>query len=616
MAPRNGRSFGGAATFDHKPLILALLGVVTTVGLIVSAHGTASGVPIKTDPSVVITKDESIGDNNPNGDLVLTNAQAIREVTVVTTGPADTDLKLSISGPASCHPKWVNPNDPNPSVVLSLQLSTVTISNFGAGTIKAQYGVTCGAVGNYQLQIVANVSSESMPLEQDPFSEDNQAENHVQVTVGLGTDVGVKVVKEEQIAITPGVKSTHQMTITVTNYNYPADVRLTILAVSKLGVCEVHLIKVSGDGFLEFVSDEDNNDGINDTQYSQIERILPNVGAGQSIVLQRSYELLCFGPGPLTNAFEIQVDVLPLPPVNETNLGNPPPCPSPWCSPAVTGGPPTNSDNVHKNFPDITRFTPTPSATPTTNTPTATAGVSTTPTNSHTPTPTGTSSTSHTPTPTGTSSASRTPTPTRTGGTHTPTATPTRTPSTSRTPTPTATIHHNTATPSPTQFGETETPFPTPTPTPTGHTGTPTPCTCPTPTPTPTCGCPCLCPTPTPTHSPTPTPIPTCICGCQCPSPPTATPTPSLTPTPAPIICHSADSPGGFCTGDTNCDGYVSMFDVFETLQLASGLLSTSCGYAQPICGGSSRTADALALLRWLAGLCPTIESGCFGIPS
>ena len=53
------------------------------------------------------------------------------------------------------------------------------------------------------------------------------------------------------------------------------------------------------------------------------------------------------------NPYEIQADVLPQLPVQEANLGNPPPCPSPWCVPGVTGGPQTSSDNVHKNFPHI-----------------------------------------------------------------------------------------------------------------------------------------------------------------------------------------------------------------------------------------------------------------------
>src|ERR1700730_10599113 len=63
-------------------------------------------------------------------------------------------------------------------------------------------------------------------------------------------DVGVSVVKEEQITTQKDVTSTHDMTITVTNGNYPADVHLTVLAVSKLSICEERLIPIGGDPYI------------------------------------------------------------------------------------------------------------------------------------------------------------------------------------------------------------------------------------------------------------------------------------------------------------------------------------------------------------------------------
>jgi Dockerin type I domain len=176
------------------------------------------------------------------------------------------------------------------------------------------------------------------------------------------TDVGVSVVKEEQITTQEGVTSTHGMTITVTNGNYPADVHLTVLAVSKLGVCEARLIPVGGDGYIEFQTDE-NNDGILDTLYSELDIDLNGMAVGEARTLQRSYSLVCNVASPPLNPYEIQADVLPQLPVQEANLGNPPPCPSPWCVPAVTGGPQTPSDNVDKNFPNIIIATPTPGPT-------------------------------------------------------------------------------------------------------------------------------------------------------------------------------------------------------------------------------------------------------------
>jgi hypothetical protein len=176
------------------------------------------------------------------------------------------------------------------------------------------------------------------------------------------TDVGVSVVKEEQITTQEGVTSTHAMTITVTNANYLADVHLTVLAVSKLGVCEARLISVSGDGYIEFQTDE-NNDGILDTLYSELDIDLNGMAVGEARTLQRSYSLVCSVASPPLNPYEIQADVLPQLPVQEANLGNPPPCPSPWCVPAVTGGPQTPSDNVHKNFPQVIIDTSTPGPT-------------------------------------------------------------------------------------------------------------------------------------------------------------------------------------------------------------------------------------------------------------
>jgi hypothetical protein len=167
------------------------------------------------------------------------------------------------------------------------------------------------------------------------------------------TDVGVTVVKEEQITTQKDVTSTHAMTITVTNGNYPADVHLIVLAVSKLGVCEARLIPVGPDGYMEFQTDED-NDSINETLYSELDIDLNAMVAGEVRTLQRAYSLVCSVASPPMNPYEIQADVLPQAPVQEANLGNSPPCPSPWCIPGVAGGPQTASDNVHKNFPHVT----------------------------------------------------------------------------------------------------------------------------------------------------------------------------------------------------------------------------------------------------------------------
>ena len=167
------------------------------------------------------------------------------------------------------------------------------------------------------------------------------------------TDVGVSVVKEEEITTQVGVMSNHVMTITVTNATYPADVHLTVLAVSKLGVCEATLVPIGTDSYLGFVTDEDNN-SVLDTAYSELDIELSGMAFGETRVLQRSYTLVCDTATLPATPYEIQADVLPELPVQEANLGNAPTCPDPWCVPGVPGGPQTSSDNVHKNFPHVT----------------------------------------------------------------------------------------------------------------------------------------------------------------------------------------------------------------------------------------------------------------------
>lgn len=159
------------------------------------------------------------------------------------------------------------------------------------------------------------------------------------------TDAAVAVNKEETYTAQVGVQQVHSVEITVTNGNYPADIRLVILAVSLLGKCEVRLVPINAaeqaNNYLEFVTDE-NNDTVNETLYSQIELVLPGFPANTSMVLNRNYRITCYQQGFFANAFEYQVDVLPLMPVVEENLGDDPQVP-----------PDSPSNNVHKNYPDV-----------------------------------------------------------------------------------------------------------------------------------------------------------------------------------------------------------------------------------------------------------------------
>ena len=130
----------------------------------------------------------------------------------------------------------------------------------------------------------------------------------------------------------------------------------------------------------------------------------------------------------------------------------------------------------------------------------------------------------------------------------------------------------------------------------------PTPTTTPTQTPTPT-------PTTKPTQTPTPIPTPTPV--------PTPAPTPQPTVTAAPLI-----------QGDVDCTGAVSAADALAELRFVAGLPpqpAASCpalGSGEPFpwgdvdCGGGVNSADALKTLRYIAGLpvdqlepCPDVGS-------
>ncbi len=181
--------------------------------------------------------------------------------------------------------------------------------------------------------------------------------------------------------------------------------------------------------------------------------------------------------------------------------------------------------------------------------------------------------------------------------------------------TPTATP---TEAPSPTASpGETGSPTPTPTPAPSrtplpsdtvSVTDTPAPTPTDTPTPTPTASptdTPALSPTGsatpglTPSASPSPTPSPE-------PATPAPTPTPTLTPTPTAAV---------FGCGDVDCSGAIDSADALWVLRYIAGLQpsATCIGRAYVDCDSKISVADALVILRYVAGLRLSVPDGCAG---
>ncbi|MDO8615055.1 MAG: S8 family serine peptidase [Dehalococcoidia bacterium] len=152
-------------------------------------------------------------------------------------------------------------------------------------------------------------------------------------------------------------------------------------------------------------------------------------------------------------------------------------------------------------------------------------------------------------------------------------------------------------------------------------TGTPTPVATATATPTATAtaaasetpaGSPAATASPEPSPTETPTPEPTVA--------PTDTPAPTLSATPTPT-----PAPQEYACGDVNCDGSVDARDALLILRWVVHRHSRSALEAQRMdlrclgngyvtCGVDVTVADALAILRYRAGLPLNLPAGCFGI--
>lgn len=144
------------------------------------------------------------------------------------------------------------------------------------------------------------------------------------------TDASVSVVKEEAYSVSVGVTETKTIDIWIDNGNYPADILAHALAVSTIGACEVSLVPEPGDGDVVFLTDED-GDTVAETRSFLLEWEL-SLAANSTVHTSRDYEVTCYTPGQ--HSFEIQVDVVPLPPVEEEDV--------------------EDLANVHKNFPAVT----------------------------------------------------------------------------------------------------------------------------------------------------------------------------------------------------------------------------------------------------------------------
>jgi hypothetical protein len=144
--------------------------------------GLACALP---DVSVDLDKDELIGDSvYPDAsDVVHVSIPTTRTVTFNTTGPPDVMVTASLIGPAICNPRWVD--DPDPTIIGDMQYSQITFLA-GAGATTKDYEVHCEVEGTYEMQIIANASSATIPT--DDNMNNNQAQNHPMVIASADWD--------------------------------------------------------------------------------------------------------------------------------------------------------------------------------------------------------------------------------------------------------------------------------------------------------------------------------------------------------------------------------------------------------------------------------------------
>ena len=202
------------------------------------------------------------------------------------------------------------------------------------GALAAMPGNPTGAAAN-QASPTPFLSSFSdgpqVPLAQDLCPDVAEDEDGVDDLDGCpDTDVFVSASKDEAYSVELSQAETKTVNITVENGNYPADLLVHLLSVSTMGSCEVTLVAEPGDDVFPLVTDED-GDTVDETYFYLLEWDI-SLGAGESYQTSRDYSVVCHQTGQ--HSFELQVDSVPWPPVEEEDV--------------------EDRANVHKNFPLVT----------------------------------------------------------------------------------------------------------------------------------------------------------------------------------------------------------------------------------------------------------------------
>ena len=125
------------------------------------------------------------------------------------------------------------------------------------------------------------------------------------------TDTGISyVIKNVAYSVDASVNNTENVKVGVANQgNIVADLEVTLLRRSDVGVCEAHWISQAGDGVVE--------DNIGGQLHSLLIVILPDMLPGEVREIDRDYTVHCFTKSLHDNAVRFEVGVVPVYPVAE-----------------------------------------------------------------------------------------------------------------------------------------------------------------------------------------------------------------------------------------------------------------------------------------------------------
>jgi hypothetical protein len=129
------------------------------------------------------------------------------------------------------------------------------------------------------------------------------------------TDAGVSyVIKEVAYNVDVSTSNTKNVKVGIANQgNIVANLEVTLLLKSNVGVCEAHWVPQAGDGVVE--------DNIGGELWSQLTIILPNMLPGEVREVSRNYTVHCFTKSLHDNAIRFEVGVVPVYPVAEEDVG-------------------------------------------------------------------------------------------------------------------------------------------------------------------------------------------------------------------------------------------------------------------------------------------------------